>query len=130
MTLNHLPPRQFDISLVHKTYNLFLLFHSYARVFPKNDRHSVGQKSENLILEILELLFLANSKQKRSRILILNKIDIKLKILKVIIRLCFDVRAINQNKYIVLQEKILEIGRMLGGWIKDTKENPAKNPAG
>ena len=50
-----------------------------------------------------------------------NRIDVKLKILKVIIRLCFDIRAINQNKYIILQEKILEIGRMLGGWIKDTR---------
>lgn len=101
-----------------------MLFHSYARTFPKNDRYTIGQKSENLILEILELVFLANSKTKQSRLLILNKIDTKLKILKVIVRLCFDSRAINQNKYIILQEKNLEIGRMLGGWIKDTKENP------
>lgn len=89
----------------------------------------MGQKSENLILEILELLFLANSKQKQSRLLILNKINVKLKILKILIRLCYDSRAINQNKYIILQEKILEIGRMLGGWIKETRETPEKSGA-
>lgn len=78
----------------------------------------MGQKCENITLEILELLFLANSKQSRSRLLILNKVDVKLKILKTLIRLCFDVKVINQKKYLILQEKLQEIGKMLGGWIK------------
>jgi len=87
---------------------------------PKKDRYTLGAKCENIILEILELLFLANSKQKASRLLILNKVDVKLKVLKTLIRLCFDVKAIDQKKYILLQERLQEIGKMLGGWIKSS----------
>ena len=84
------------------------------------------QKSENLILEILELLFLANRKYGRQRLETLSIIDTKLHLLKTIIRLTYDVKAINQKKYIKVQELLQELGRMLGGWIKSTqKENPA-----
>ena len=56
----------------------------------------------------------------------LKKADIKLKILKTLIRAVFDVKAIDQKKYLLLQGSLQEIGKMLGGWIKSiTKENPA-----
>ena len=42
------------------------------------------------------------------------------------IRLCFDVKAFDQKKYIHCEESLQEIGKMLGGWIKSTqKENLA-----
>ena len=80
----------------------------------------MGQKCENLTLEILELLFLANSEQ--NKITTLNKVDVKLKILKTLMRLGFDVKAIDQKRYLILQESLQEIGKMLGGWIKSIKE--------
>jgi hypothetical protein len=103
-----------------------LLLYSLTKSFPKKDRYTLGQRSENLTLEILELLFLANSKQKASRLLILNKVDVKLKILKMLIRICFDIKDIDQKKYILLQEHLQEIGKMLGGWIKQTQNSPDK----
>lgn len=33
----------------------------------------------------------------------------------------YEIKSIDQNKYIKLEEKILEIGKMNGGWIKYTK---------
>jgi len=74
----------------------------------------------------LELLFLANSKQNQQKLSLLNRVDIKLKILKTLIRLCFDIKTIDQKKYLLLQEYLQEIGKMLGGWLKSIKkENPA-----
>lgn len=117
------PPQQFfDISIVHKAYKFYLLLYSLTKSFPKKDRYTLGAKCENIVLEILELLFLANSKQNASRSLILNKVDVKLKILKTLIRFCFDIKAIDQKKYILLQEHLQEIGEMLGGWIKSTTQ--------
>jgi hypothetical protein len=76
-------------------------------------------------LEILELLFLANSEQ--NKIPTLNKIDVKLKIFKTLIRLGFDAKIIDQKKYLKLEESLQEIGRMLGGWIKSIKEKYPAN---
>ena len=51
--------------------------------------------------------------------------SIKLDLLKVLLRLSKDTQAINDKEYLELQEILAEIGRMLGGWIKSTKQNTA-----
>ncbi len=130
MTITHTTPPPPDvlgnISIIHKTYKFYLFLYSLTKSFPKKDRYTLGIKCENIVLEILELLFLANSKTKSSRLLILNKADVKLKVLKTLIRICFDIKAIDQKKYILLQGQLQEIGRMIGGWIKQTKNSPNK----
>jgi len=52
----------------------------------------------------------------------LEKASIKLNFLRVFLRLCRDVKAIDTKKYIEWEEAIDEIGRMLGGWIKSTRD--------
>lgn len=71
-----------------------------------------------MTLELLELLFLANSKKGQAKLPPLQQADLKLSLLKVLIRLAYDSKAIHLKHYIRLQEKLHEIGRMLGGWIK------------
>ncbi len=100
--------------------------YSYTSLFPKKDRYSIGQKSEILTLELIELLYEANSKRGPQRLILLEKLDNKLRIIKTMIRLGFDVKAFDQKKYINCEESLQEIGKMLGGWIKSTqKENLA-----
>jgi len=41
--------------------------------------------------------------------------------LKILFRLCYELKIINQKKYLLMEEKSQEIGRMLGGWIKSLK---------
>lgn len=110
-----------DISIVHKTYKFYVRLYSCIKTFPKKDRFTLGQKCENTALEILELLFLANSKPNSKKIPVLADVDLKLKVLQTLIRICNDVRAIEQKTYISLEEPLEEIGRMLGGWIKSLK---------
>src|SRR3989344_2050758 len=121
------PTRMFgEISIIHKSYKFYLLLYSYTSLFPKKDRYALGQKCEKLVLDFLELLFEANSNERMQRLALLKKLDNKLKIIKTIIRLCFDVKAFDQKKYIHCEESLQEIGKMLGGWIKSTqKENLA-----
>lgn len=85
---------------------------------PKKDRYTLGIKLEKLILDLLETLFLAKSKFGASKMLLLNNADLKLKVIMLMIRLSSKVKAITDNKYLHLEGKALEIGRMLGGWIK------------
>lgn len=72
-------------------------------------------------MEILERLFEANIKSGQERLKTLNEIDLKLKILQTVVRICWDIKALDERKYILLQEPLQEIGKMLGGWIKSTK---------
>lgn len=105
-----------------------MLLYSYTQIFPKKDRFALGQKCENLTLDLLESLLVANSKIDKEKLPFLYDIDVKLNILQTIIRVCYDVQAVDQKKYILLQESLEEIGRMLGGWIKSLKPKKG-NPA-
>ena len=67
---------------------------------------------------MIELFFEAESTHKDWKQPILQKANIKLSILKILIRLANDIGIINPKKTIQLQEQLQEIGRMIGGWIK------------
>ncbi len=81
----------------------------------------MGQKLDNTTLDILELLFsVPASKDKTAT---LQQISTKVDLVKVLLRLGKDGQAINNNNYLGLESTLQEIGRMLGGWIKSTKQN-------
>jgi hypothetical protein len=108
-------------SIIHKTYKFYLLLYSCTKTLPKKDRFTLGQKCESLVLEILEILFIANSKKDKAKIPFLEEVDIKLKITQIVIRMAHDVNALEDNKYFMLSTSLEELGRMLGGWIKSLK---------
>ncbi|MEK7604413.1 MAG: four helix bundle protein [Patescibacteria group bacterium] len=107
----------------HKVSQLYLAAHKRVLKFKKPERYTLGVRIENTILEIIELLYLAQSKQGASRLLILNKADVTLKMLTTHLRLAYKTGSINDAGFASLSEKIIEIGSMVGGWIKYTK-NP------
>lgn len=123
MLMYHIP------SIIQKTYKFYLLLYSCTKTFPKKDRFTLGQKSENLTLEILEILYLANSKRDQEKIPYLREVDLKLKIAQTVVRIAHDVNALEDKKYYALSASLEELGRMLGGWIRSLtteKESPAQ----
>ncbi len=111
----------FDISIIHKAYKFYIYLYALNQSLPKRDYYSLGLKTEALSLEMVEMLFKANAKSGQERLEILAQTDLKLKILQTIIRACWEVKALDEKKYIRLEELLQEIGKMLGGWIKATK---------
>jgi len=89
--------------------------------FPKTKRYTLGQKLDNITLEIFELLFsVTNSGNKTDT---LYKISNKIDLLKILLRLARDTLALTNKNYLELQEVLQEIGKMLGGWIRATKQS-------
>ena len=111
----------FDTPIFNQTYELYKEIYSLRSTIPKSDRYAVWQKVENITLEVLEGILVAIGLPKNEKTGILDEASKKLNILRVFVRLSKDVKAIDNKKYIALQEKLDEIGRMLGGWIKSTK---------
>ena len=51
----------------------------------------------------------------------LTDMDIELTMLKRMIRTAKDMRYLDTKKYKIWSEKLIEIGKMLGGWVKSVK---------
>jgi len=112
----------FDIPIFKKTYELYKTFYGYRNTVAKQDRYTIWQRCENLILDVLEGILNASQLSKSEKLPVLEKTSLKLNFLRVFLRLTKEVRVIDTKKYMTLQEMIDETGRMLGGWIKSTKE--------
>ncbi|MDD2731915.1 MAG: diversity-generating retroelement protein Avd [Candidatus Pacebacteria bacterium] len=112
----------FDLPIIHKVYDFYNLFYRYLETFPKKDKYILGQKCENIILDILELIFTAAQTKQENKLDLLEKASVKLNILRIIVRLAKDIKVLDFKKYLTIQKNIDEIGRMLGGWIKLTKD--------
>ena len=102
-------------------YKLYLSWYIRCGQLPKKDRFTIGQKTENLLLEILLLTVTAyhtnNPELKRQSLL---KANTTLECVKISIRLAKDIKALEQHWYIDYQQRIQEMGKMLGGWIGST----------
>lgn len=116
---------EFDIPIFKKAYDLYKTLYSYRGTVPKQDRFTIWPKCENTVLDLVEAILLASQSYKAEKLLVLNKANLKLNFVRVFVRLMKEIRTIDNKKYTILQEMLDEIGRMLGGWIKSSKDyNP------
>ncbi len=111
-----------EIPICKKSYDLYKQFHDIRNKAPKQDRYTIFQKCDNAILEIIEGIIEASKTPKEKKLPVLERTSLKLELLRILIRLAKDTRSIDLKIYALLEENIDEIGRMLGGWIRSTKE--------
>lgn len=114
--------QQFDIPIMHKTYELFRELHALQTSIPKMERFTLWQHCENTTLQTLEGRIRVGYTPQDARTQQLIAVGINIDLLRVFLRLSVDIKTVPQKKILPLQEKLDEIGRMIGGWIKSTKQ--------
>jgi len=119
---NQTTPFAHNTPLFQAVYKLYLAWYLRCQTIPKKDRFTIGQKAENTLLEIMTLVVSAyhtkDSVRKRE---ILSQINIKVEGIKILFRLAKNVKAIEQQPYIDYESRLQEIGKMLGGWMRQTQ---------
>ncbi|TSC93568.1 MAG: hypothetical protein Athens101428_635 [Candidatus Berkelbacteria bacterium Athens1014_28] len=112
---------QNEIPIIQKVYDFYRELYLAVEKMPKKDKYTLGEKTQRATLDLIELLIEAGYQEKFKKRAILDRAAVKLDLIKLIVRLGQDLKAIPTNKYLSLEEKLQEIGRMLGGWIKSLK---------
>lgn len=105
-----------DLIIFQKVYDLILWLYPAVNKFPKSQRFVLGQRIENTVLEILKGIIQAN--QESNKLPYLKQVSIDLDKLRILVRLSKDLKFINIRQYRFVAEKINEIGKILGGWMK------------
>lgn len=68
------------------------------------------------------MVIMAGMTSQEKKLPYIEKSIVSLDILKILIRLSKDIRALDNKKYLQLSQLLQEIGRMLGGWKKSVKQ--------
>ena len=79
----------------------------------------MGFKIDSLFVEIIEILYEAQYATFRRKQPYLDKASSKLDTLKFFLQILWEIDGIDNKKYIHLSKHIDEIGKMLGGWMKE-----------
>ncbi len=105
-----------DYKAVPKTYDLIMRLLPQIIKIPRSHRFVLGEKIETTVLHILELLIEAT--YEKEKIAILKRANIQLEKLRYFIRICKDMKFISIKQYEYVSKEIDEVGRLIGGWIK------------
>ena len=104
------------------TYDLLKWAIPTLNKFPRDQRFLLGDRIENHILDVLELLVHAN--YSRDKLAYLQKANLKIELLRFLWRLSLDLKYLNTRRYEFVSKKLNDIGSLVGGWIRQQK---AKN---
>ena len=104
------------IPVVLKLKDAYNVWQLYLAQFPKANRFTLGSKIDSLFLDAIEYAFLASYSHTDERRILLNRGISKIDLVKLLLQLAWEIKAVDNKKYAHLSELFAEIGRMLGGW--------------
>lgn len=113
---------------MHKLYQWYKLLHADVVRYPKSERHATGEVLKARTLELIESVWEANALPLPERLDRLDRIQRTLDLMKLLVRLLYNIGVYKQDGYVYREQQLLEIGRMLGSWRKNTRKKLGLNP--
>lgn len=106
--------------LIQKLKFAYVEWSIIQKHIPKIQRYSLGVKIDNIFIQTLELSFvLLAEKNEALAIRLISKIDL----LKFMLLVLFEIHGIDRDKYVSLNIKIEEIGKIVFGIKRNIKNH-------
>ena len=103
-----------------KTTDFILWLLDHTEKFPKSERFRLARRMEDAAFAFYEALIrAARSKNKRVALL---QADLELEKLRLYVRMAQARKLTGPRQYRYAAEALIEIGRLLGGWLKTVPE--------
>ncbi len=105
-----------DLKIQQKIYDMMVYAYPVLAQFPKSEKFALAADIKRNMDILMERCIEAKKKYfKKST---LQEMDVANEKIQVYIRLAFDLKYISMHRYRVWSDKLVEIGKMIGGWIK------------
>jgi hypothetical protein len=109
-----------ELIIFTRTYDLLHWLLPKSERFPKPYRSTITQRLMDAVLDFQEALLEAQAYTHKIRLRYLRQADVHLQKVRVYLRLVFQWQWLSVGQYEHVSRMIAEIGRLLGGWIKQT----------
>jgi hypothetical protein len=110
---------QQELPIIRAYYDFVLWLSPKIAKFPRDRRFVLGERIERQLYAILEDLIRA--KYRKDRKSILEQVNLGLEILRFQLRLAKDLRCLSLKSYGLASEKMVDVGRQVGGWQKQAR---------
>lgn len=113
-------PSTHDMVIFARTFDLLAWLVPRADAFPRAARRSVTARLLGAALDCVEALHAANARRGADRLAHLQAADGHLDVLRLYLRLVHEWRWLSDGQYRHVSSQVAEIGRLLGGWQRQT----------
>lgn len=110
-----------EMVIFPKTLQMLQWLLPHCENFPKTQRFVITKRLQDAALDFQETIFLANAHSGRVRLDHLQTADAHLNKLRLYLRLVHEWDWLDSGQYVHVSEQVAEIGRMLGGWLRQTR---------
>ena len=105
-----------NLPVYKASYDLLVEIFQFSKTFAKEYKYTVGEKLKNETLEMIMNIYRANSREYKKDLLQTARENIE--VVRLLLRLIKDLKQINLNKFIAINEKIENVSKQLTGWQK------------
>ena len=102
-------------------FDLLLYIFLFVRNFSKEFKYTVGDNMKTEGVELIKLIYQANS--TRDKLEIIRQARERIETIRLYLRLMKDLRQINIPKFVSINEKIENVSKQLAGWQKSQGRN-------
>ena len=122
MTKNYpsMPPPT-TLPILQKLVGVYKLWHNYFIRLDKSHKYTIGVDIDNLFREVIKRIISGSYKASEQKIYYLDQASNMFDILKYMLQIAWEIKILDDKKYIALSKPLTEVGKMLGGWQRQTK---------
>jgi len=111
------PPQNSDISVLHKICELYKKIYLFSQKIDKKSKFGIFAKIENACLDAIISIIEARFEIKIYKLKPLKLARAKVEILKRLIRISWELKIIEDKKYIDSESDLIEISKEVNNWI-------------
>jgi hypothetical protein len=110
----------YDLPVYKACYDLLLEIFLFTKDFTKEYKYTVGESLKKETLELLTLIFRANSRTDKHATL--QEARERIEVIRLFIRVMKDLHQISVKRFVQVNDKIETVSKQLAGWQKSLKQ--------
>jgi len=108
-----------ELPVYKSSYDLLVEIFLFTKEFTKEYKYTVGESLKKETVELLIIIYRANSRP--DKYFLLQEARERIEVIRLFIRLMKDLQQINIKKFVLINQKIEEVSKQLTGWQKSIK---------
>jgi hypothetical protein len=116
------------LPIYKQTYDLLLRVMTATKNFPREYKYTLGQKLKDEIIELVVLIYRANSVTDKAAFV--AQIVERVQVIQLMIRVAHDIKILPRRHYAALSEMTDNLARQAGGWLKSSGKGRPERVAG
>ena len=116
-----------ELLVIDRTYQLLKWFLGRLEKFPRSHRYGLGQQIEQRLYAVFDGLLRAKYAAVTDKCEALQGVNLDLEALRLLCRLAHELGMLPHKSQEYAAREMIEIGRMVGGWLKQQQRKKASS---